>query len=575
MNEDLIQQLCRVYPIKCPACNTDNRFPRFKRDIYRAKTSEADGHPLGLSWSGDAEVPQWVTPLTYFWATCQNCHFTDQLEDAGFRQWSKNAKKFLAQYRDGALASVAAGAKAGKGTLHALSEGFQLADPFGAPLTQFYMGIFCECLKASPAAGNLARYYLRIAWIYRDEQNVYGEFAEHSRVRDVLSAAAEPWAAELPPNDDYPVVPGIVTDEVGALRHALAYFEWNFVSLHEAGHDDEIRLMMLIGEIGYRIYLLSGLEEDFKKGQSLFSGAMQKCLAVINDKTIVGGAVNRAKDSLEKAGDRGRELRELHERRAKGKDLPAAPAATGPLKPAAKAASEGNGSDGAAEVEGKPDTREQPPAKPKAAEAPAAGAAASGVVQTLQDKISKMDEENKRWMRLAGISELTGLPNRVMVSRVLLPGAIKEAISRREPLGCILVSPEGMRDINGKHGREVGDLVLKKLSECLKGLLRRGERLAHLDGINFLVIVPTVPHHQLRKRAEALYKELTSRRFELGEAAISLNVCMGVAGLTGVGKKDPPKLLQETLYARAFKALDTAKVKGNQIEVNDEQSVPA
>ena len=573
MDEDLIQQLCRVYPIKCPACSADNRFPRFKRDIYRAKSSEADGHPLGLTWSGEAEVPIWVTPLTYFFATCDNCHYTDQLEDADFRQWAKNSKKFLAQYRDGALAGVESGGKTGSGTLHSLSEAFQMADPFGAPLSQFFMGIFTECQKSSPFAGNLARYYLRIAWIFRDEESLYGEFAQHSRVRGVLAATSDQWDSELPSNDDYPVIPSIVTDELGALRHAMAYFEWNFVSLHEAGNDDEIRLMMLIAEIGFRIYVLSGLEDDFKKGQTLFSGSMQKCLSIINDKSIVGGAVNRAKDSLEKSGDRGREIRELFDRRAKGKDLPVAPVASGPLTPPAKADAPSEEAEPQPEATDTPDPAAQAQAAPAAA--PSASGATSGVVQTLQNKISKMDEENKRWMRLAGISELTGLPNRIMVSRVLLPGAVREAISRREPLGCILVSPEGMTEINGKYGRDQGDLILKKLSECIKGLLKRGERLAHTDGINFLVIVPTMPHHQLRKRAEALYKVVTSRRFELGEEALSLKVSMGVAGLAGVSKKDSPKLLQEALYTRAFKALDTAKTKGTQIEVNDEQSVPA
>ena len=80
-------------------------------------------------------------------------------------------------------------------------------------------------------------------------------------------------------------------------------------------------------------------------------------------------------------------------------------------------------------------------------------------MQALQQKIAQLDEDNKRWMRLAGMSELTGLPNRVMLSRVLLPGAVKKAASRRESLGCILISPEGLAEVNGKHGHEAGDLI--------------------------------------------------------------------------------------------------------------------
>ena len=41
---------------------------------------------------------------------------------------------------------------------------------------------------------------------------------------------------------------------------------------------------------------------------------MQQCLSIVSDKSIVGGAVNRAKEMLEKAGERGRELRILHKK---------------------------------------------------------------------------------------------------------------------------------------------------------------------------------------------------------------------------------------------------------------------
>ena len=76
-------------------------------------------------------------------------------------------------------------------------------------------------------------------------------------------------------------------------------------------------------------------------------------------------------------------------------------------------------------------------------EKPAPPPPVSGDMAELQQKVTKLDEENKRWMRLAGISEVTGLPNRVMFSRVLLPGAFKQALARKESIGCIFLSPDG------------------------------------------------------------------------------------------------------------------------------------
>lgn len=566
ITEEIYEQLCRVYTIVCPACNCENKFPRLKRDIYRARNTEPDGHPLEVKWMVKSEIPEWLTPLNFFWGVCERCFYTGQLDDPDFRQWEKNSKKFLGMYHDGLLDNLAAQADTGQGPMKAIIKGLVPEDPFGTAIAQFYLGIFSECLKTAPIAGNIARFYLRIAWLYRDAPGILQQFAVNTGIKEVLEEAGPIWDKDLPPNSSYPLPPGVATDEVGALRYAMAYFEWNFRSLSSASYEDEMRLMVLIAEIGYRVYELTNEDDDFQKGQTLFSGSMQKCLSVINDKTIVGGAVNKAKDSLEKVGDRGKELGLLKQRRDKGQDLPVDPI----ISPLPTAPQNGSGPSPDAPEENA-DTDVVVAESPTPEVEPAPTAAPEGSLDSLKQKIDQMNAENKRWMRLAGISEITGLPNKVMLSRVLLPGALKQAITKREPLGCILVSPEGMREINGKFGRTKGDLLLKRVSDCLKELLKRGERLANPDGANFLVIVPTMPMRQLRRRAETLHKDLTSRRFDLDGAALSLEATVGVSGLESFEKITNPKALQDALYTSAVSALDTAKMTGTQIEVNNGQ----
>ena len=187
----------------------------------------------------------------------------------------------------------------------------------------------------------------------------------------------------------------------------------------------------------------------------------------------------------------------------------------------------------------------------------------------LQQKVTKLDEENKRWMRLAGISEVTGLPNRVMFSRVLLPGAFKQALARKESIGCIFLSPDGLREVNGRFGRTKGDVVLKNFSNVLKELLRKGERLCHLDSVNFAVVVPRMSVRQLQKRAEIIHKDLTSRRFDLEGNALSFKINVGVAAVERP-HGGSAKALQDGLLNRSIQALDIAKIQGNHIEVSPE-----
>ncbi|MEE2754158.1 MAG: GGDEF domain-containing protein [Candidatus Latescibacterota bacterium] len=175
-----------------------------------------------------------------------------------------------------------------------------------------------------------------------------------------------------------------------------------------------------------------------------------------------------------------------------------------------------------------------------------------------------MDKENKRWMRLAGMSELTGLPNRVMLGRVLLPSLFKTMAAKRQPLGCIIISPEGLTGINGKYGRESGDQLIKEFTGRLKSLARKEERLLHLESVNFALLSPNLAEHQLRKRADEIHKELSSTRFTINGDTLSIGVSIGfsvIQSYTGT-----PKSLQEGLYKRSIQALDNAKAKGSKIE---------
>jgi diguanylate cyclase (GGDEF)-like protein len=555
MIQPLVESLCRVYTIPCPACGTDNPFPRYRRDVCRASSSEPDGHPLAVSFSAEGEFPVWAGPLTFFWGCCPNCNFSGQVDDGDFRQWKKkNTTKYLAGFHDGALDDIKTQGLVGMGPLGVLKKGLSDQDMYLRLLSQFYSGIFTETLKTAPVAGTLGRSYLRVAWIFRDTERLYSEF-DTKPAQDLLAELKPVWDKNVRPNSSYALVPSIAVNEAEALRFASAYFEWNFQTLSSSsGIEDEMRLMSLIAEMGYRIYELTGDEDDFRKAQNRFSGTMQKCLSVVNDKSIVGGAVNRAKDTLEKAGDRGRELiavRDNYDKNGKPDTAPTlpppAPAAPKAVKPA----------EAPAEASKETASNEAAPAAPPPADVNGSGA-------SLQEKVEQLDKENRRWMRLAGMSELTGLPNRVMLNRVLLPGLFKAVAAKRQPLGCILISPEGVTEINGKYGREFGDQLIKEFTDCLKSLARNGERLLHLESVNFALLSPNLAEQQLRKRADGIHKELSFKRFTINGETLSIGVSIGFSAIQSY--TGTPKNLQEGLYKRSIQALDNAKAKGSKIE---------
>ncbi len=151
-------------------------------------------------------------------------------------------------------------------------------------------------------------------WLFRDQEKYYSN-SNLEVVEGKFVKLRKRWTGELPDHKDYPLVPGLALNEVEALRYSRVYFERNYETLKEAKFEDELRLSLLLAEIGYRLYELTDDAEDHKKAAAYFSGTMQKCLSIVNDKSVVGGAVNRAKEILELAGERGRALRGLNNSR--------------------------------------------------------------------------------------------------------------------------------------------------------------------------------------------------------------------------------------------------------------------
>lgn len=43
MIQPLVDTLCRVYTIACPACGKGNTFPRYTRDVCRSSSNEPEG----------------------------------------------------------------------------------------------------------------------------------------------------------------------------------------------------------------------------------------------------------------------------------------------------------------------------------------------------------------------------------------------------------------------------------------------------------------------------------------------------------------------------------------------------
>lgn len=99
----------------------------------------------------------------------------------------------------------------------------------------------------------------------------------------------------------------------------------------------------------------------------------------------------------------------------------------------------------------------------------------------------RMAEETIR--RMAYHDALTGLPNRFLVSDRLEQG-LAQATRKGCLLGVMLLDLDGFKVVNDTLGHNVGDLLLRQVSERLAGVLRKSDTVGRMGGDEFLIVMP-------------------------------------------------------------------------------------
>lgn len=190
----------------------------------------------------------------------------------------------------------------------------------------------------------------------------------------------------------------------------------------------------------------------------------------------------------------------------------------------------------------------------------------------LRQDIERLREENRKWARLAGTDNLTGLPNRISFLRAIVPNEIRKALSEGKPISFVMLAADTLGEINQKYGRSGGDQVIKGLATYLKGILGEDEKLGHLDGTNFAIVL----HAELEEAHNSARKwrtQIHSRPFECGDESVQIRVSVGLCSIRKTEVMDP-RLLTEIVFKRLNEVLYTVKKEGGgRVEVYPDTEV--
>lgn len=151
--------------IECPICKTINEFEVIKMGAYTEGGRDTDFCPTEIQW----RFPRYqaYNPLVFFTGTCGNCFYTRELNN-DFKEWKNdvNFKTYrLKSIKEKHLESLSMA----DSVVKQMGEMVDLSQyPNESAVIKLHLAIFDELLADKPGSLDLGRFYLRIAWVYRE-----------------------------------------------------------------------------------------------------------------------------------------------------------------------------------------------------------------------------------------------------------------------------------------------------------------------------------------------------------------------------------------------------------------------
>lgn len=175
---------------------------------------------------------------------------------------------------------------------------------------------------------------------------------------------------------------------------------------------------------------------------------------------------------------------------------------------------------------------------------------------TLTD-ITQMAIYEKKLQELSEKDALTGIYNRRGFEK-FLDMEFKLARRYKRPLSLIMFDVDNFKKINDTFGHDVGDEVLKRITEIVKKNIRSTDIFARWGGEEFMILLPETPLEKAKLVAEKLRRAIEKGDFgKVGKVTASF-------GVTQLKDEDTP----ETFIKRVDQAMYLAKRKGkNRVEV--------
>jgi diguanylate cyclase (GGDEF)-like protein/PAS domain S-box-containing protein len=188
--------------------------------------------------------------------------------------------------------------------------------------------------------------------------------------------------------------------------------------------------------------------------------------------------------------------------------------------------------------------------------------------------ITEHKQNVEQLKRLAHYDILTGVPNRYLFTK-RLKSLIQTSRKYHQQFALLFLDLDRFKNINDTLGHHIGDLLLQKAAQRLKGILRKQDTIARIGGDEFVIILPNLKHiREAIHIAERIIESLKAS-FWLNGQEVYISTSIGISFYPYDGEDI------ETLVRNADRAMYEAKKSGrnhfelyhNELHINDKETL--
>lgn len=154
-----------LFRVECPICKTLNEFETIRVGAYAEEGRDTDFCPTNVKW----RFPRYqgYNPLVFFIATCGNCFYSREFTQT-YRDW-KNDSNFRTYRLKAIKPKHLEMLSASDSIVRRLGEAIDInRNPNESAILKLLLAIHGEHLADHYSRLDVGRFYLRIAWVFRD-----------------------------------------------------------------------------------------------------------------------------------------------------------------------------------------------------------------------------------------------------------------------------------------------------------------------------------------------------------------------------------------------------------------------